>query len=62
MNRISGLGLGLSPKTHHPMNTNTRPRQLNPFNVQLAEFREPLPPPLSSRNSPTDHKKTSDVP
>ena len=44
-----------SPKTH-PINTNTRPRQLSPFNDQLADFREP-PPPLSGRNSLTDHKK-----
>ena len=44
-----------SPKAH-PINTNTRPRQLSPFNDQLADFREP-PPPLSGRNSLTDHKK-----
>ena len=44
-----------SPKIH-PINTNTRPRQLSPFNDQLADFREP-PPPLSGRNSLTDHKK-----
>ena len=49
-----------SPKTH-PIDTNTRPRQLSPFNDQLADFREP-PPPLSGRNSLTDHKKNSDVP
>ena len=28
-----------SPKTH-PINTNTRPRQLSLFNDQLADFRE----------------------
>ena len=49
-----------SPKTH-PINTNTTPRQLSPFNDQLADFREP-PPPLSGRNLLTDHKKTYDVP
>ena len=49
------------PKTHHPINTNTTPRQLSPFNDQLADFREP-PAPLSGRNSLTDHKKTYDVP
>ena len=49
-----------SPKTH-PIDTNTRPRQLSPFNDQLADFREP-PPPLRGQNSLTDHKKTSDVP
>ena len=43
------------PKTH-PINTNTTPRQLSPFNDQLADFREP-PPPLNGRNSLTDHKK-----
>ena len=46
-----------SPKSAktHPINTNTRPRQLSLSN-QLADFREP-PPPLSGRNSLTDHKK-----
>ena len=44
-----------SPKTH-PINTNTRPRQLSLFNDQLADFCEP-PLLLSGRNSPTDHKK-----
>ena len=42
-----------SPKTRpktRPINTNTRPRQLSPFNDQSADFREP-PPPLSGRNS-----------
>ena len=42
MKKISGL----APKTH-PINTNTRPRQLSPFNDQLADFREP-PPPLAA--------------
>ena len=55
MNINDEKGLRPSPKTH-PINTNTRPRQLSPFNDQLADFREP-PPPLSGRNSLTDHKK-----
>ena len=33
-----------SPKTH-PINTSTRPRQLSPFNDQLADFHEPPNPP-----------------
>ena len=46
-----GLALGF-----HSINIKTRPTQLSPFNDQLADFREP-PPPLSGRNSLTDHKK-----
>ena len=38
--------LGPSPKTH-PINTNTRPRQLSPFIDQLADFCEP-PRPLAA--------------
>ena len=55
MNINDGKDLRPSPKTH-PINTNTTPRQLSPFNDQLADFREP-PRPLSGRNSLTDHKK-----
>ena len=51
MKKISGLALRLTL-----FYTNTRPRQLSLFNDQLADFREP-PPPLSGRNSLTDHKK-----
>ena len=51
MKKFSGLALGF-----HPINIKTRPTQLGPFNDQLADFRE-LPPPLSGRNSLTDHKK-----
>ena len=36
-----------SPKTR-PYNTNTMPRQLSSFNDQLADFREPPPPPLAA--------------
>ena len=56
MEKISGLALGL-----HPINIKSRPRQLGPFNDQLADVREPLPP-YSGRNSLTDHKKSSDLP
>ena len=46
MKKISDLALRLT----HPINTNTRPRQLSPFNDQLADFREPppQPPPLAA--------------
>ena len=51
MKKVSGLALRLALLIQI-----TRPRQLSPFNDQLADFREP-PPPLSGRNSLTDHKK-----
>ena len=55
MKKISGLALGL-----HPINIKTRPRQVSPFNEQLADFPEP-PPSFNGRNSLID-KKTSDIP
>ena len=39
MKKFSGLALGF-----HPINIKTRPTRLSPFDDQLADFREPLPP------------------
>ena len=51
MKKISGLALGL-----HPINIKIRPRQVSPFNDELADFPEPSPS-FSRRNSLTDKKK-----
>ena len=56
MNINDDKDLRPNPKTH-PINTNTRARQLSPFTDQLADFCEP---PFSGRNLLTDHKKISE--